>query len=94
VAFDLLTVSMKTWNGMNAARQRSFQAAADKAIAWSTAEHQKREAELADTFRKQGLDVYVPNLNAFRDHAQKVYLASEEAKSWPAGMLDKINALT
>ncbi|MDI1269377.1 MAG: TRAP transporter substrate-binding protein DctP [Polaromonas sp.] len=93
VAFDLLTVNMKTWQGMTPAKQRSFQAAADKAIAWSTAEHQKREAELAETFRKQGLDVYVPNINAFRDHAQKMYLASDEAKSWPAGMIDKINAL-
>ena len=93
VAFDLLTVNMKTWQAMSPARQRSFQAAADKAIAWSTAEHQKREAELAETFRKQGLDVYVPNIAAFRDHAQKMYLASDEAKAWPAGMLDKINAL-
>ncbi len=93
VAFDLLTVNMKTWQGMGAAKQRTFQAAADKAIAWSTAEHQKREAELADTFKKQGLDVYVPNINAFREHAQKMYLASDEAKVWPAGMIDKINAL-
>ncbi|HEX2545972.1 MAG TPA: TRAP transporter substrate-binding protein DctP [Ramlibacter sp.] len=93
VAFDLLTVSMKTWNGMNAQKQRAFQAAADKAIAWSTAEHRKREAELAEGFRKGGLDVYTPNLAAFREHAHKVYLASEEAKSWPAGMLDKIIAM-
>lgn len=93
VAFDLLTVNMKTWQSMTPAKQRSFQAAADKAIAWSAAEHQKREAELADTFRKQGLDVYVPNINAFRDHAQKMYLASDDAKNWPAGMVDKINAL-
>ncbi|MDP3171687.1 MAG: TRAP transporter substrate-binding protein DctP [Polaromonas sp.] len=93
VAFDLLTVNMKTWQSMSPAKQRSFQAAADKAIAWSAAEHQKREAELAETFRKQGLDVYVPNINAFRDHAQKMYLASDDAKNWPAGMVDKINAL-
>ncbi|MGV3493686.1 MAG: TRAP transporter substrate-binding protein DctP [Ramlibacter sp.] len=93
VAFDLLTVNMKTWNAMSPAKQRAFQAAADKAIAWSAAEHQKREAELAETFRKGGLDVYVPNIAAFREHAQKVYLASDEAKQWPAGMLDKINAL-
>ena len=93
VGFDVLTVSNKVWQGMTPAKQRTFQAAADKAIAWSTAEHQKREAELAEGFRKQGLEVYVPNLNAFREHAQKVYLASDEAKSWPAGMLDKINAL-
>jgi TRAP-type C4-dicarboxylate transport system substrate-binding protein len=93
VGFDLLTVNLKTWNGMNAAKQKSFQAAADKAIAWSTAEHLKREAELAEGFKKQGLDVYTPDVNAFRAYAQKVYLASDEAKSWPPGMLDKINAL-
>jgi len=93
VGFDVLTVSSKVWQGMAPARQRAFQAAADKAIAWSTAEHQKREAELAEGFRKQGLEVYVPNINAFREHAQKVYLGSEEAKSWPAGMLDRINAM-
>ncbi|MBP6852293.1 MAG: TRAP transporter substrate-binding protein DctP [Rhodoferax sp.] len=93
VAFDLLTVSMKVWNSMPAAKQRAFQAAADKAIAWSAAEHAKREAELADTFRKAGLDVYAPNINAFREYAQKIYLASDDAKSWPPGMLDKINAL-
>ena len=93
VAFDLLTVNMKTWNSMNAAKQKNFQAAADKAIAWSAAEHGKREAELADTFRKAGLDVYVPNVNAFREHAQKMYLASDDAKNWPAGIVDKINAM-
>ena len=93
VGFDLLTVNMKTWNGMNAAKQKSFQAAADKAIAWSTAEHLKKEAELAEGFKKQGLQVYVPDQNAFRTHAQKVYLASDEAKEWPKGMLEKINAL-
>ncbi len=93
VGFDLLTVNMKTWSGMNAAKQKSFQAAADKAIAWSTAEHLKKEAELAEGFKKQGLDVYTPDVNAFRAYAQKIYLASDEAKAWPPGMLDKINAL-
>jgi TRAP-type C4-dicarboxylate transport system substrate-binding protein len=93
VGYDLLAVNLKTWNGMSPARQKAFQAAADKAMAWSTAEHLKREAELADGFRKQGLQVYVPDQNAFRAHAQKVYLASDEAKEWPKGMLEKINAL-
>ena len=62
-------------------------------VAARVAEHQKREAELADTFRKGGLEVYAPNVAAFREHAHKVYLASDEAKQWPAGMLDKIVAL-
>jgi len=93
VGYDLLTINLKTWSSMSAAKQKSFQAAADKAIAWSAGEHLKREAELADGFRKQGLDVYAPNVAAFRDNAQKVYLASDEAKEWPKGMLEKINAL-
>jgi TRAP-type C4-dicarboxylate transport system substrate-binding protein len=93
VAFDLLTINLKTWQAMSPAQQAKMQAAADKAIAWSTAEHNQREAELAESFRKQGLDVYVPNIPAFREYAQKVYLASDEAKNWPAGLLDKINAM-
>jgi tripartite ATP-independent transporter DctP family solute receptor len=93
VAFDLLTMNLKAWNAMSPATQQKVQAAADKALAWSASEHVKRENELAENFRKQGLDVYKPNIDAFREHAQKVYLASDEAKSWPPGMLDKINAL-
>jgi tripartite ATP-independent transporter DctP family solute receptor len=93
VGYDLLTVNLKTWNGMSPAKQKAFQAAADKAIAWSTAEHLKREAELADSFKKMGLEVYTPNVNAFREYAQKIYLGSDEAKEWPKGLLEKINAL-
>jgi len=93
VGYDLLSVNLKTWQSMSPAKQKAFQAAADKAIAWSAAEHLKREAELADSFRKQGLEVYVPNVNAFRAYAQKTYLGSDEAKDWPKGMLEKINAL-
>jgi TRAP-type transport system periplasmic protein len=93
VGFDLLTVNMKTWNAMPPAKQKSFQAAVDKAIRWSAAEHLKREAELAADFRQQGLEVYAPDVKAFRAYAQKVYLASDEAKTWPNGMLEKINAM-
>ncbi|MEO8302711.1 MAG: TRAP transporter substrate-binding protein DctP [Betaproteobacteria bacterium] len=93
VGFDLLTVNQKTWTAMSPAKQKAFQAAADKAINWSAGEHLKKEAELADGFKKQGLDVYAPDIAAFRAYAQKIYLASDEAKAWPPGMLDKIAAV-
>src|SRR3954464_12539038 len=92
IGYDLLSINLKTWNAMGG-KQQAFQSAVDKAIAWSAAEHQKREVELAEGFKKQGLDVYAPDVNAFRTYAQKVYLASDEAKEWPKGMLEKINAL-
>jgi TRAP-type C4-dicarboxylate transport system substrate-binding protein len=93
VGFDVLSMSLKSWNALGAAKQKTFQAAVDKAVAWSTAEHLKREAELADGFKKQGLEVYAPDIAAFRTHAQKIYLESDEAKAWPKGMLEKISAL-
>lgn len=93
VGFDLLAVSNKVWDAMSAQEQAAFQASADKAIAWSTQEHLKKEAELVSFFKDKGLNVYTPDLKAFRDFAQKKYLASDLAKSWPAGMLDKINAM-
>jgi TRAP-type transport system periplasmic protein len=93
IGYDLLTINLKTWNAMSPAKQKAFQAAVDKALAWSTAEHLKREAELADGFRKAGLEVYAPDVKAFREYAQKVYLGSDQAKDWPKGMLEKINAL-
>jgi TRAP-type C4-dicarboxylate transport system substrate-binding protein len=94
IGFDLLTMNLKTWSGLQPARQQAFQQAVDKALAWSTAEHLKRETELAEGFKKQGLDVYTPDTKAFRAYAQKIYSASDEAKSWPPGMLDKINAMS
>jgi TRAP-type C4-dicarboxylate transport system substrate-binding protein len=94
IGYDLLSMNLKLWNSMPADKQKSMQAAVDKALKWSTDEHLKREAELADTFKKQhGLEINTPDVNAFRAYAQKVYLASDEAKEWPKGMLEKIAAV-
>ncbi len=43
VGYDLLAVSRKTWDGMTPEQQAPSRAAADEAIAWSTAQHLKRE---------------------------------------------------
>ena len=93
VGYDLLTVSGKVWSGMNADQQAAFQAAADEAIAWNAEQHLAREAELVEVFKGNGLNIYEPDVAAFRAHVQKAYLESELAKSWPEGMVDKINAL-
>jgi TRAP-type C4-dicarboxylate transport system substrate-binding protein len=93
VGFDLLSISKKAWDAMPPEKQAAFQAAADKAIEWSTQEHLKKERELVDFFKAQKLEVYTPDVKAFRDFAQKKYLASDLAKNWPAGMLEKINAM-
>jgi TRAP-type C4-dicarboxylate transport system substrate-binding protein len=93
VGFDLLTVSKKVWDDMGADKQAKFQAAADAAIDFSTGKHLAREKELVDLFKGKGLNIYEPDVDAFRKYAQEKYLASDLAKDWPAGMVDKINAL-
>ena len=93
VGYDLLTVSGKIWGDMSADQQAAFQAAADEALAWNTEQHLKREAELVEVFKGKGLNIYTPDVDAFRKHVQETYLASDLAKSWPQGMVDRINAL-
>jgi TRAP-type C4-dicarboxylate transport system substrate-binding protein len=93
VGFDLLTVSSKVWNEMDADKQARFQAAADSAIAFSTEKHLAREKDLVEAFKAKGLKIYEPDVAAFRAYAQEKYLASDLAKDWPAGMVDLINGL-
>ena len=94
VGFDLLDrVEEGLGRDGRRASRPSFQAAADTAIAWSTEKHLAREKELVEVFKGKGLKIYEPDVDAFREHAQKKYLASDLAKDWPAGMLEKINAL-
>ncbi|NMJ43376.1 TRAP transporter substrate-binding protein DctP [Roseomonas sp. JC162] len=93
VAYDLLSISSRTWDALTPAQRTTVQAAADKAIAESTRRHLAQEQECVDVFKSQGLEVYVPNLDAFRAEAQRRYLASSQSQSWPAGVLDRINAI-
>ena len=93
VGFDLLTVSSKVWNAMTPEQQTRFQAAADEVIDWNTEQHVKREGELVEILKGKGLNIYTPDVAAFRDRVQKMYLESDLAKSWPEGMVEKINAM-
>jgi TRAP-type transport system periplasmic protein len=64
-----------------------------KAFDSSTAEYLKQEEELVKFFEEAGLTIYTPNVKAFQGFAQKKYQESPMSQSWPAGILDKINAL-
>ncbi len=93
VGFDVLAISSKLWNEFTPEQREKLQSAVDAAIAKSTQRHLDREAELVQFFKDEGLKVYEPDRIAFRDYAQKKYLESDFAKSWPDGMIEAINAL-
>lgn len=93
VGFGLLAVRAQVFDALSPDQQRRMTAAAQDAFAWSNAEYIRQEQELVAFFKTAGLDVYTPDLRAFRAYAQRQYLQSPLSKSWPAGMLEKINAL-
>ncbi|WP_375258761.1 TRAP transporter substrate-binding protein DctP [Citreimonas sp.] len=93
VGFDVLAISAELWNGFTPEQQETLQAAVDAAIDTSTQRHLDREAELVQFFKDEGLRVYEPDREAFREYAQQKYLESDFAASWPEGMLDRINAV-
>jgi TRAP-type C4-dicarboxylate transport system substrate-binding protein len=93
VGYDLLVVSKTAWDAMTPEQQASFEAAATAAIDFSEQKHLARETELLKKFEDGGLKIYEPDVAAFRKTVQDAYLASDLAKSWEAGIVDKINAL-
>ncbi|SSC65951.1 TRAP transporter substrate-binding protein DctP [Ciceribacter selenitireducens] len=93
IGYDLLTISADVWKGLSAEQQAKIQAAADKAMQWSEEQHLAQEAKLVEEFKAAGLEIYEPDLDAFRKFAQEKYLGSDLAKSWPEGILEKVAAL-
>ena len=93
VDLNYIAFSAETWNSLDADQQLTVQRAADAAAAWGRLKQLEKENTLADFIRSQGVEIYTPDLAAFREHVQAQYVGSEAAASWPAGVLDKINAL-
>ncbi|MFM7026282.1 MAG: sialic acid TRAP transporter substrate-binding protein SiaP [Limnohabitans sp.] len=86
-----IAISNKTWNALNAAQKQNIKAAATAAAQYNNDNRIKEEAQIVDFFKKEGLQVSTPDLDAFRRSVQDTYARSEYAKVWPAGLLDRIN---
>jgi TRAP-type transport system periplasmic protein len=93
VANNLFAISLSKWNAMSPAQQKTVQEAADKFAAAVTAQALKDDSEQEAFMKQQGLEVYTPDLAAFRKHVLEVYTKSKFAADWPAGMLERINKL-
>ena len=87
-----LTISNRALNAMSAEDRQKVRAAARAATRFNDENRIRDEQELVEFFRKEGLTVTTPNVEAFRQHAQRAYLESEFAKAWPKGLLERVNA--
>ncbi len=93
VDLNYIAFSKKTWDSLDANQQLTVQRAADAAASWGRLKQLDKENNLADFIRSKGVEIYTPNLEAFRKHVQAQYVGSEAAASWPEGVLEQINAL-
>ena len=93
VDLNYLAISKAVWDGLTPEQQQAVQEAADAAADSARVKQLALEDELADFFRAQGLKVYEPNVQAFRERVQAAYLASSFADAWPDGIVDAINAV-
>ncbi|MCT8330538.1 sialic acid TRAP transporter substrate-binding protein SiaP [Albidovulum sediminis] len=93
VDLNYIALSKAAWDAMTPEQQAKVQEAADAAADFGRQNQLQKEGQLVSFLEEQGLDVYEPDVAAFRDHVQKAYLESDFAKDWPAGVLEQINAL-
>jgi tripartite ATP-independent transporter DctP family solute receptor len=93
VDLNYIAFSKKTWDSLSADQQMTVQRAADAAAAYGRLKQLDKENNLADFIRSNGVEIYTPDLEAFRTHVQAQYVGSEFAASWPEGVLEQINAL-
>ena len=92
IGYDMLTVSKKTWEALGPAKQAKLRATADKVFDENATKFDAQAAEAIDFFKKEGKQVYTPDQDAFRVFAQKRYI-DRYGKDWPAGAIEKINAI-
>jgi tripartite ATP-independent transporter DctP family solute receptor len=87
-----IAISNKSFNALNAAQKQKVTAAAQAAAVYNNDNRIKEEAQLVEFFKKEGLQVTTPDLDAFRKSVQATYQNSDYAKVWPKGIVEKINA--
>ena len=85
-------VANKLWTNLNPQQQDKLKSAAQAAAQYNNEKRIADESQLVDYFKRQGLSVTRPDVEAFRKAVQAAYLQSDYAKSWPKGLLERINS--
>jgi tripartite ATP-independent transporter DctP family solute receptor len=85
----LVVINEKSWAGLSAADQKVVGDAVADGIAWNNQEILSREAALVDKFKKAGMEVLQPDVEAFRKPVLDTVPKMFEAK-WGAGLFQRI----
>ncbi|WP_029354349.1 DctP family TRAP transporter solute-binding subunit [Bosea sp. 117] len=92
VANTFFTFSNKFWNGLDAKQKAAIEKAEAAAKAFNDEGVLSTEKEAVAFFESKGLKVTTPDVPVFRAQVLKAFSESDFAKTWPKGMLQRIEA--
>lgn len=84
-------ISDKLWQSLSSGDQKILQEAVDEGIAFSNDMLIKQEQSLVDEFKKKGMQVITPDVEAFRKASMTAIPKLEE--KWGKGLYEKITAI-
>ena len=89
------TINEAKWQSLDAELQTAIIEAWVEARAFGTAIALENEAAAVAYLEAAGLEVYTPNVAAFREHVLGIYLGDDERTGqWIPGMLERVQALS
>jgi TRAP-type C4-dicarboxylate transport system substrate-binding protein len=89
---NMLAISKPVWDALTPKQQAILEDAAKAAMMFNDTNKFRDDESLAATFRDAGLDVTIPDKQAFRDHVLKVFRDEGYLKNAPAGWVEAIEA--
>ncbi|MFV0334911.1 MAG: TRAP transporter substrate-binding protein DctP [Tropicimonas sp.] len=84
------TIGLKKWNSLTGEQQEKVAGCAENFRKKVEPVVLRQEADLADQMSEKGIDIYEPNLDAFRDRILETYGNSKYSADWPEGLVEKI----
>jgi tripartite ATP-independent transporter DctP family solute receptor len=92
VSNTFFTMAKPYWDSLSDEERAAIQTAEAAAKAYNDSGVLAAEADAKTFLESKGMTVTTPDVAAFRDQVQAKFLASDFAATWPAGLIDRINA--
>jgi tripartite ATP-independent transporter DctP family solute receptor len=86
-----IAIASKAYQALTPAQRQKVNAAAQAAASFNNDNRIKEEAQLVEFFKKEGLQITTPDVDAFRKTVQASYQHSDYATVWPKGLVERIN---
>lgn len=92
VSNTFFTMSGSFWDGLSDQEKAAIEKAEDEAKKFNDEGVLSTEKEAVATLEGKGVTVTTPDVEAFRTKVLDAFASSDFAKTWPAGLLDRIKA--